>query len=89
MTKFRIKSIIAARGMTMKTLAEKMNVTPQFLSGIVNEKNSPNLATLEKIATTLNVPVAALFTDYLSADKSIIVCPYCGGRVEIATGNPR
>lgn len=66
-----------------------MEVTPQYLSNIINDKNNPNLSTLEKIAEALDVPVSSLFTDYLSPNQSLIICPYCGGRVEIATGNPR
>lgn len=89
MAKFRIKTIVAAKGMTLKSLAEKLEVTPQFLSGIVNEKNNPNLTTLEKIAEALEVPVSSLFADYLSPNHSVLICPHCGGRVEIATGNPK
>lgn len=86
MAKFRIKSIIAAQGMTVKSLAEKMEVTPQYLSGIINEKSSPTVATLEKIAKALDVPTSSLFTDYLTPSQSVAICPHCGGRINIATG---
>ncbi len=65
MAKFRIKNIVAAKGMTLKSLAEKMGITPQTLGNIVNEKSNPNISTLERIAKVLEVPVSSLFTDYL------------------------
>lgn len=75
--------------MTIKSLADKLEVTPQHISGIINGKSNPNVSTLEKIAEALDVPVSSLFTDYLSPNQSLVICPYCGGRVEIKTGNPK
>ncbi len=89
MRKFRIKTIVASRGMTMKGLAEKIGITPQSLGNIVNEKSNPNISSLEKIAEALEVPVSSLFTDYLSPNSSVIICPHCGARVDIKTGEPR
>ena len=86
MAKFRIKSVIAARGMTTKTLADKMGVKPQSISAIINEKTNPNISTLEKMAEALEVPVASLFADYLSPNTAIVICPQCGGRSKIKTG---
>lgn len=83
---FRIKNIIAAQGLTVKGLAEKIGVTPQHLSAVINEKGSPTVATLNKIAEALDVPVAALFTDYLTPSQSVAICPHCGGRINIKTG---
>lgn len=88
MAKFRIKNIIAAKGMTIKEVAEKMGITPQTLGNIVNEKNNPNISTLERIAKVLEVPMSSLFTDYLEQCSSVIICPQCGGRIHIKTGTP-
>lgn len=88
MAKFRIKNIIAAKGMTIKEVAEKMGITPQTLGNIVNEKNNPNISTLERIAKVLDVPVSSLFTDYLEQCSSVVICPHCGGRIHIKTGTP-
>lgn len=89
MAKLRIKNIVAAKGMTLKGLAEKMDVTPQTLGNIVNEKGNPNVATLEKIAEALEVPVASLFADYLAPNSAIIICPQCGARIDIQTGTSK
>ena len=88
MAKFRIKTIISAKGMSIKDVAEKMGVAPQTLGNIVNEKNNPNISTLERIAKVLEVPVSSLFTDYLEQCSSVIICPHCGGRIQIKTGSP-
>lgn len=89
MPKFRIKSIVAARGLTMRGLAEKMGITPQTLGNIVSEKSNPTTSSLEKIANALDVPVASLFTDYLDPNPAMIVCPRCGARIDIQTSEPR
>lgn len=89
MSKLRIKNIIAAKGMTIKSLAEKMEVAPQTLGNIVNEKGNPNISTLEKIAEALDVPVSSLFADYLSPNSAVVLCPHCGARIDIQTGAPR
>ena len=77
--------------MTLKQLADKMEITPQTLGGIVNEKNNPNISTLEKIAEALDVPgvpFASLFTDYLAPNPATIICPQCGSRIDIKTATP-
>lgn len=90
MSKFRIKNIAAARGISMRELAKRMGITAQTLGNILREGNSPNVSTLERIAAVLEVPVSALFTDYLTAaPASGIVCPYCGGKVGITTATRR
>lgn len=86
MARFRIKNIASARGISIKELAERIGITPQTLGNMLNEKNNPNVSTLERIAEALEVPVSALFTDYLTATPpGAIVCPYCGGNLEIQT----
>lgn len=89
MAKLRIKNIVVAKGMTLKGLADRIGITPQSLGNIVNEKNNPNISTLEKIANALDVPVSSLFTDYLEANSAVIICPQCGARINIQTGTPK
>ena len=89
MSKLRIKAILKMRGLTTKNLAEMMNVTPQYLSGVLNEKNSPTLSTLVKIAECLEVPVSSLFEDSLEENKVTILCPHCGGRIDLRTGRQK
>ena len=54
----RIEELIKERGYNMTTFAEKMGTTRQNLYAILR---SPSYPTLEKVATTLNVPIWQLF----------------------------
>ena len=79
---FRIKEILDQQGITAKELANRMNVTPQYISGIIRETGSASVGVLSKIANELNVPIAALFDDYrneLNGDR----CPHCGQPIKI------
>ena len=81
-TMYRIKEILSQKGMTGKELAEKMGVTPQYVSGIIRETGSASVEVLANIARILNVPVASLFEDYVS-DENTITCPKCGAKFEL------
>lgn len=77
----RLKQVLSERGVTGKQLAERMGVTPQYISGIVRETGSASLDVLSKIANELNVPLSSLFDDYRSG--IITKCPNCGQEFEI------
>lgn len=79
---FRIKEILEMKGITAKELATRLDVTPQYISGIIRETGSVSISVLSRIAKELEVPVSSLFDDYLrepSGDK----CPYCGMPLKI------
>lgn len=77
----RLKEVLAEQGVTGKQLAEKMGVTPQYISGIVRETGSASLDVLSKIAAVLNVPLSSLFGDYKSGITTR--CPKCGQEFEV------
>ena len=56
----RIKELCQERGITQKELAEKMGISDISLNKTLRGEY-PQLQTLEKIANTLNVPIAELF----------------------------
>ncbi len=56
----RIKELCQGQGMTQKELAEKMGISDISLNKTLRGEY-PQLQTLEKIANTLNVPIAELF----------------------------
>lgn len=74
---FRIKEILELKGITAKELATRMDVTPQYISGIIRETGSASVSVLAKIAQELDVPVASLFDDYM-IEPSANKCPHCG-----------
>ena len=69
-----IKNYRKEKGMTMKELAEKANVTVSMLSQIESSQANPSLNTLRLIAAALEVPLFRLFmTDEgLSATPEIV-----------------
>lgn len=80
---YRIKEILTQKGMTAKSLAEKMGVTPQYISGIIRETGSASVEVLSNIANVLEVPVSSLFEDYVSNNNNTITCPVCQTRFKI------
>lgn len=76
---FRIKEIMSQRGMTSRELARRMDVTPQYISNIIRETGSVSVNVLKRIAEELQVPVSALFEDYLTRQDAVseLYCPHC------------
>lgn len=56
----RVKTIRTSRGMTVAQLAEQTGLSKGLISQIENDKASPSLATLERLAEGLGVPAAYL-----------------------------
>ena len=79
---FRIREILAQKGMTAKQLADQMGVTPQYISGIIRETGSASVEVLSNIAKELGVPVSSLFEDYTTGENTI-TCPKCGAKFEL------
>lgn len=86
---YRIKEILSQKGITAKDLAEKMGATPQYISGIIREKDSASVRTLSNIAQILEVPLASLFDDYREKETFVhTVCPHCGKEVSVKLEKP-
>ena len=85
---YRIKEILDQKGMTQQMLAEKMGVSPQYISGIIREQDGASVTMLSNIAKILGVPLASLFDDYVSSDDSF-VCPHCGNKLYIKKDESR
>src|SRR5215472_7394067 len=57
----RVRDLRAARGLTLEALAERSGVSRSMISLIERGESSPTAVLLERLATGLNVPLAALF----------------------------
>lgn len=70
-----VKKLCTKQNMTLKDLANKMEIAPESLSRALN--GNPQLATLENIAKCLDVDIRDLFpsskTDNIVALHSIII----------------
>lgn len=58
----RIKEILKTRGLNISQLASMVGLTQSNMSLILNGKSNPQLNTLERIATTLEIPIQELLT---------------------------
>lgn len=59
----RIRTLRNTKGLSVRALAETCSISPSTLSQIEQGDTSPSVATLEKLAYGLRVPVAAFFTE--------------------------
>ena len=59
----RVRSFRLERGMTLKELAAKANITPSMLSQIESGQANPSLMTIRLLAKALNEPIFRLFIE--------------------------
>jgi transcriptional regulator with XRE-family HTH domain len=57
----KIKSLRRAKGLTIDDLAKDTGLSKSFLCNVENGNTSPSLASLDKIATTLRMPLTFFF----------------------------
>jgi transcriptional regulator with XRE-family HTH domain len=67
----RLRELRAARGLSMRALAEQSGLNVNTLSLIENQRTSPSVSTLQQLAQTLQVSISAFFeTD--QGDKQVV-----------------
>lgn len=83
----RIKELLKEKHYTQQELADKMNVSLSAVRQMVAAE-SLTTATLEKIATALNVPMWQLFASpeevQLPSNAHSIKCPHCGNEFPVS-----
>jgi transcriptional regulator with XRE-family HTH domain len=57
----RLQEMRILRGLSIRSLAEMSGLNFNTLSLIENEKTSPNVSTLQQLASALNVPITSFF----------------------------
>lgn len=60
----QVKILRTALGMTMADLSKATSISVGMLSKIENGQTSPSLATLQSLATALNIPLASFFQKF-------------------------
>ncbi len=68
----RIRAYRRSIGMTQELLAEKVNVSPPYISRIENGSSSPSLQTLVDICNALDITIDEVMQDSLSAARKHI-----------------
>lgn len=74
----RVKSICKEKGILFKDLAAKLGVTDVSLRSTIN--GNPTIASLERIASALDVEVGELFA---KSDPGVFTCPNCGKQFKV------
>ncbi len=67
----RLRELRTLRGLSIRLLAEISGLNFNTLSLIENEKTSPNVSTLQRIAKAMHIPITAFF-EISSTDNSVI-----------------
>lgn len=78
----KVKELLKQKGMTAKELAAKIGISEGALSQSIKEGANPNLQTLERIATALDVEVSELFAPG-NSKEGVINCPHCGKSITL------
>ena len=82
----RIKEVLKENGCRQQMLADKMNVSLSAVKQMVSAE-SLTTATLEKIATALNITMWQLFASpeevQPKKDRLSFTCPHCGKNINI------
>ena len=60
----QIRELRAALGLTMTELADSAEISVGMLSKIENGQTSASLSTLQRLATSLNIPIASFFSTF-------------------------
>lgn len=67
----RLQEFRTAQGLSVRGLAEISGLSFNTLSLIENEKTSPNVSTLQQLASALQVPITAFFESFL-VNKEVV-----------------
>ena len=59
----RIKDILKEKNITAKELAERVGISRENITNIINEKSKPAFDTLVKISEAIGIPISELFSD--------------------------
>jgi transcriptional regulator with XRE-family HTH domain len=88
----RIDKIMKEHNINTLQLAEIMNVSPQYVSEVVNERKNITITVLAKFAKALQVPMASLVEGYHEKEQlgfNSFNCPYCGNVISIEKSDKR
>lgn len=81
----RIDTILKQKNISTHELASRMDVSPQYVSEVVNEKKNITLSGLSRFADALEVPIGALFDGYKdgASHDDQFHCPKCGSALKV------
>ncbi len=75
-----IKKAIKERGLEVREVAKRMDITPTGLSQHIN--GNPSVEVLERIANAIGCDISELF-DQPQSNGTSLICPHCGKSINI------
>lgn len=63
-----LKLIRILKGLKQKELADKLGISPNYLSSVENDKREPSLSFIKLVSKELDVPVSFLFLDNIDEE---------------------
>ncbi len=69
---FRVKQLRVVKGYSLRELAELSGLNINTLSMVENDKTSPSVATLQKLAAALEIPIVDFFTPIDEKDQVVL-----------------
>ena len=72
-----LKLVRIMKGLRQKDLADKLGISPNYLSAVENDKREPSLSFIKLVSKELDVPLSFLFLDnieqaYMSEEQKVI-----------------
>jgi transcriptional regulator with XRE-family HTH domain len=68
-----LKRLREQKGLSLRDIAKKIDITPSFLSQIENGKTNPSVATLKNIADALNTTIASLMGEEVQQGDGYLI----------------
>jgi transcriptional regulator with XRE-family HTH domain len=68
-----LKRIREQKGLSLRDIAKKIDITPSFLSQVENGKATPSIATLKAIADVLSTTIATLMGENIKSGDEYVV----------------
>lgn len=69
----KLKNVIAARDMSIRTLSQSCNLTERGIYRILKKEGNPSIYSIEQICEALNIRIVDLFCE----KEDIIIRNYC------------
>ncbi len=93
----RLRELRAAKGLSLRALAEQSRLNVNTLSLIENQRSSPSVSTLQQLAQALNVPITTFFETGEKEQRVVVQraglrprAAFTGGTMEdLGAGMPR
>jgi len=68
----QLRALRQKRGLSLRTLAELCDLSPNTISLIERGESSPSVSTLHRLATALSVPITAFFEQQVEPVQAVI-----------------